>query len=298
MKNTLRLLPMITTFLMVLVAVNVVNGQSKSKFPDMGVQSADGCLACPGSEWNNATNITKKDEQFASTTMGQSEFCFMTSCFYTRGLIGSDFGFNLPATSTVNGIALQINRKADIVHAVKDSVIQLMKGYVPVGEKKKSNSFWPGIAHNKSYGGPTDLWGTTWTPAEINSGDFQVWLKAYNITEGYPTASVDFFRVTVFYADGFAKKSQTAEFDLSANALRIFPNPVADEATISFTASQKGSMNLVVFNSIGAQMLQINESVEAGLVSRTLSLGSLPSGNYFIHCNMEGKSWITSLVKE
>lgn len=298
MKNTLKLIKMVSTTLLLLFTIVAVNGQSKSKFPHTGVQSANGCLACPGSEWNSATDITKKDGQFATTTMSQKEYCFMTNCFYTRGLIGSNFGFNLPATATVSGIALRINRKSDIGHAVKDSAVQLMKGYAFVGENKKANSFWPTNAHNKAYGGSTDLWGTTWTPDEINSDDFQVWLKAYNKSDGYPTASVDYFRITVYYADGFAKKSQTAEFDLTGNVLKVYPNPATEQATLSIAVPQKGNMNIVMLNAMGAQVLELKEAVDAGNFTKIINLGNLPVGNYFVRCSMNGKTWITGLVKE
>jgi hypothetical protein len=54
---------------------------------------------------------------------------------------------------------------------------------------------------NAVYGGPEDLWGETWTPADLNSEDFGVALNAiYTDTAGNGRAYVDIVYVTVNYA--------------------------------------------------------------------------------------------------
>jgi hypothetical protein len=51
-----------------------------------------------------------------------------------------------------------------------------------------------------TYGGPTDLWGTTWTPAQINAADFGVRLRIKNRHASLArTASINQIRVTVTY---------------------------------------------------------------------------------------------------
>ena len=52
-----------------------------------------------------------------------------------------------------------------------------------------------------SYGGATDRWGTTWTPADVNATGFGVGLTPmYLLTGGNGRAYVDFIRATVYYS--------------------------------------------------------------------------------------------------
>src|SRR6185295_12938347 len=48
---------------------------------------------------------------------------------------------------------------------------------------------------------PSDLWGTTWTPAEINASDFGLVFSAHinGLVTLLPSASIDHIRVTVYY---------------------------------------------------------------------------------------------------
>jgi hypothetical protein len=53
---------------------------------------------------------------------------------------------------------------------------------------------------NQAYGNSTDLWGTTWTPADINNTGFGAVLSVFNTRSfGAATATVDFMRITVTY---------------------------------------------------------------------------------------------------
>lgn len=298
MKSTFRLLIALSFAGLIFGSPDTASSQSKGRLPDKGTQSVEGCLACPGTEWSNTTAITKKDQQFAGTELSENGFCFQTNCFYSRGLIGSDFGFSLPLSATVDGIFVKVSRKADVSQAVKDSFIQLQMGFMPVGIKKKAKAFWdvePGI---KSYGSATDLWGSSWSAAEINSSDFSVWMKAYNTSANTVQASVDFMRVTVYYTEGLVKKSQTAEFQLSAPAVSINPNPVTDKALFTCTALQDGNLQLAVYDVTGVLLLERKESVSAGLIHEEIDIQTLPPGNYFLRCNLNGKVWNAHLVKQ
>ena len=50
-----------------------------------------------------------------------------------------------------------------------------------------------------SYGGATDLWGLTWTAADINAANFGVVISAHDSVSG-ALAQVDSFAITVTYA--------------------------------------------------------------------------------------------------
>ncbi|MBU2060456.1 MAG: hypothetical protein KKH44_01230, partial [Bacteroidetes bacterium] len=81
--------------------------------------------------------------------------------------------------------------------AVYDSEVTLLKnGHSTPNNAVRPNA-WPVTNIVQTYGGPTDLWGTTWTPADINDKDFggQIRVQMYG-----GQAFVDNVSVTVFYS--------------------------------------------------------------------------------------------------
>ncbi|MBK6281838.1 MAG: hypothetical protein IPF54_03470 [Draconibacterium sp.] len=73
-----------------------------------------------------------------------------------------------------------------------------MKAGVPVGDNKANTTTdWPTSETAFPYGGTSDLWGTTWTPAEINAINFGVSLVANS--NNNRTAYVDYISIAVTY---------------------------------------------------------------------------------------------------
>ena len=85
---------------------------------------------------------------------------------------------------------------------LKDGSVYLLKsGSVPGGETNHfSASAWPTSAAAATYGNNGDMWGATWTPADVNASTFGVRLAVTN-TSAYTaeTANVDYVTVTVYY---------------------------------------------------------------------------------------------------
>jgi hypothetical protein len=118
---------------------------------------------------------------------------------------GSQWALSVPDNATILGIQVDILRCASAGGdgAVRDTVVSLSKATgVPIGDNKaETETNWPiGSYEWISYGGPSDLWGTSWTPSELNGEfTFQV-LIAVESTVGTETAQIDCVRVTVWYS--------------------------------------------------------------------------------------------------
>ncbi|MBI4614481.1 MAG: tail fiber domain-containing protein [Planctomycetes bacterium] len=101
------------------------------------------------------------------------------------------------------------------VLAVVDASVRIVKGGAISGAEKASASPWPTVDTYTSYGGPADLWGLAWTPADVNSGSFGVAIAA---TVSGSTASTDHIRITVYYTDSSVGPADwTLGIDWSAN---------------------------------------------------------------------------------
>lgn len=64
---------------------------------------------------------------------------------------------------------------------VKDITVQLLKAGTLVGNNKADATAWSTIFATTTYGGAADLWGTTWTYADINNANFGLVLNAWQV---------------------------------------------------------------------------------------------------------------------
>jgi hypothetical protein len=84
--------------------------------------------------------------------------------------------------------------------ALQDSSVKLLKNNSAVGTDHAASTPWGSIESTATYGGSADLWGTTWTPADVNGSTFGVQLTAKNVAAAAATAAVDFVQITVTYS--------------------------------------------------------------------------------------------------
>ena len=84
----------------------------------------------------------------------------------------------------------------------KKVVTSMMIAGSPVGSNKASGSTWSTTTSTTvTYGSSSDLWGTTWTAADLNATNFGLRFAAKNTGAGTATASLDYVYVTVTYND-------------------------------------------------------------------------------------------------
>jgi hypothetical protein len=109
----------------------------------------------------------------------------------------TNFSFHVPSSSTISGIVVEIERQGG---AVSDREVTLVRDGSSVGTDMASADDWPASDAYASYGGPTSLWGTTWTPSQINNPTFGVQISAGS-DSGTQTGEIDHVRITVYYTD-------------------------------------------------------------------------------------------------
>lgn len=71
-----------------------------------------------------------------------------------------------------------------------------------VGDNKSNFVLWPAVMTEGIYGGQADLWGTTWTPAQINAANFGVDLYWSCTNLGVtPNIFIDYVKIIVYYTE-------------------------------------------------------------------------------------------------
>jgi hypothetical protein len=144
--------------------------------------------------WVSPTNIYVDNAVYASVTAAT-----LDTNDYTEVLNASTFGLTIPSSATITGIKVEVDRYKG-AGAAKDGVIQLTKdGTTRVGTSAATATAWPAASAIATYGGSADLWGTTWTPAEVNAATFGVHVAA-QATADDTDVYVDFVRITVYYS--------------------------------------------------------------------------------------------------
>jgi hypothetical protein len=179
--------------LALIVLTNLVYGQSSQTLSGntFSLVPISGATA----QWTSNVNAKISDDAYAGLSAN-----LPNSGNYTDYLFITDFQFNLPAGSTINGITVNVER-SDANGKSKDYRVQLIKSGTIGGNDKALTPAWSGIDAVQTYGGSSDLWGSMWTYSDINSSGFGFAFAAQRTGGGgQPTlAKVDAVSITVFY---------------------------------------------------------------------------------------------------
>lgn len=118
-----------------------------------------------GEAWANPGNITADD--------GTNAAVVIFSATTSDRLRASNFGLSVPAGATIDGIEIQAQLNNSFGNAVWDYV-NVGKDNSTLGTAKDPNVALTATVTNYTQGGPSDLWGLSWTVAEVNASTFQV----------------------------------------------------------------------------------------------------------------------------
>jgi hypothetical protein len=143
------------------------------------------------SQWANPANIFADDGSNATSA-------FFNTIFQTQDLIGRGFAFDIPTNAVIDGIVAQIEVPSSNRWAESNGSVRLQKAGSSVGDNKAGTG--SSLSNVWTYGGDDDLWGTTWTPAEINAANFGLAFSAtFTSSPNDFSIAIDFFRVTVYW---------------------------------------------------------------------------------------------------
>ncbi len=148
-------------------------------------------------DWKKPNNITSPDSPYAFTNP------LPNNGGTTHYLRGTNYGFAIPTDATINGIVVEIRRNTNDKKypTVRDNIVRLVKDGVIIGDNKAAtDTDWPTVFMTARYGGVSDLWGVTWSAADINSPNFGVVLSIVNPNAtSFGKGTIDWMRITVYY---------------------------------------------------------------------------------------------------
>lgn len=131
------------------------------------------------------------------TTCGEADSAPDDSCSLSgtsRALVNlTGYGFTVPASAVITGLVVEPKAARSNTRAAS---VTLLKGGEVVGSAKSLTPIISTACASSAFstlGGAADLWGTTWTPAEVNAAGFGVQVGSTQ------AMSLDAVRVTVHF---------------------------------------------------------------------------------------------------
>lgn len=142
--------------------------------------------------WLNVNNAKLDDGSNATNQPGTS---------YSEYLKTSNYGFTIPAGSTISGIEVRVQRYASAGSSIKDYDVHLFRSDTSAfyGSGKVNTNFWASTEESVTYGGAGDVWGSTLTAAQVNASTFGVGI-ALLPDAGYRVAYIDFVEIRIYYS--------------------------------------------------------------------------------------------------
>jgi hypothetical protein len=164
---------------------------SFSRYPLTSVPGTTIDDASLGSQpWSGPESVKVSDNNYAMAFVSNGES--------THRLKSTALGFAVPVGATISGIVVEVEKHG--FGNVSDNLVSLVKAGVVTGANRASAGvMWPTADGVSKYGSETDLWGTTWTVAQINSAEFGVSLSAMSSAGFSNIAYVDAVTVIVYY---------------------------------------------------------------------------------------------------
>ncbi len=118
----------------------------------------------------------------------------------TNCLFATNFGFSIPSGAIITGIRVEIEKGTNSSD-LQDNGLRLLKNNVEVGnDYAQFGTPWQLTDTYSTYGGCSDLWGTTWTPSDINSPNFGLAFTSIDYScSGNVSSRIDHVRITICY---------------------------------------------------------------------------------------------------
>ncbi|MGD0709595.1 MAG: hypothetical protein ABR968_00280 [Bacteroidales bacterium] len=195
MKTTdkIKILP-----LFALVLLPFSNIFSQSSPGSDGTVFTTVALAGSSASWNNPANAATENGIYSSTDN------IASNGDYSDYLVATGFTFNIPDNARITGIEVTFYKNSDNLPHTHDHSVRIIKGGTIGGDEKAFSSSWEKQGNPVVYGGNNDLWGETWTPADINSDNFGIALSAERQGNGggSMSAEIDYIKINIIYDFG------------------------------------------------------------------------------------------------
>jgi hypothetical protein len=205
--------------------------------------------------WTNSTAATGSASDYASSTLDSRD--------YSNELRLTNFGFNIPANATINGVTVTVNTTGSNENMSGPGVKLTKTGTVAAGVAPPSTSNWS--SGTVVVGSNAALWGSTWTPAEINSAGFGTILRVRSDDDGYQFRVLSAL-ISVSYTTPSAPAPSSLNFTAQIADDTVSESSEAFLVTLSNAITTSASGAAIVASSASANIID-NDGTSTPVVS-------------------------------
>ncbi|MDE2079223.1 MAG: right-handed parallel beta-helix repeat-containing protein [Patescibacteria group bacterium] len=198
-------------------------------------------------------------------------------------LTGFDFS-SIPSDATIDGVAVSVTRHAGSLGAVHDNSLVLVGPAGTSTSEADTSTMWPDTATAATYGGASDTWGLSLTPADVQDTSFGVAVDVTNPDASSHHVYVDSVSVTVYYTRNSATVGPSGDYA----TIQAGVDAVADNGTVNVAADYAGTEDVTVSHPI--KIIGVPGSLLSGSItvqSDSVEVDGLgitnPSGTYGIY---------------
>ena len=214
--------------------LDLANGSTHSWAADTGASGTGANDSLEGGtvDWVNPTNVATNDASYTTSTAGGGGGT-------SRTLTVSNWGFAVPTAATITGVLVEFEAKST-VGTVTHNSIKLRKTAASVGTSQHASLTAITTSDQVLYtGGANNLWGTTWTAAEINASTFGVMF--FVDLAANAVCHIDYMKVYVYYTNHTGTDTATPVVNTAELLYRKKPpTRYADLMTVDIAASSAG----------------------------------------------------------
>ena len=211
------------------------DGSYATVTPDQSVVSQKAPSQIAGLSWTNPANLTSLSA-YATTPTGSSNYIVGTTC-----------GFAIPSGAVIKGISVSVKAYDSLVSGRNLTAALCLNGAVISTNSKTQNITNSPAVYN--FGSGSDLWGLTWTPAQINSNTFGIAFQSPAVGPPASTTSLNSASVTVYYTVTGSDEllAKTFGFSIPAGAINGIQIIAFGHATgpVTLTAQLMSTSGLV-----------------------------------------------------
>lgn len=211
--------------------------------------------------WGSPNNAQASDNVYAT--------CTIDAVANSHYLKATNFGFSVPIGATINGILVEVQKKKAGTALITDNMVNIVKSNGSFGTTNKADTItaWPTSEAYASYGSSSDLWGETWTSADINNANFGVGISA-NFTISMSTnASIDYIRTTVYYTPQPRLTILSSVFGYGRSLSASIMNAASRSTTVTRALTMARTLSDSIMNAVS----RLATVSRVGAFARTLS---------------------------